>query len=257
MGLADWWRNLSTGGRFGVGLGGAAAWYAWKRHQDRANQRYMQNLQNLQDQADAANDYDPWGDGSYISAITEGQEAREANIESALAKVAEMFGGRQPLYDGLADDTYALGKEYLDDERINAEGELTASLARAGLSGGSVDIGKRKELNTRYLDGLSMARAEADAAAAGYKNQDMALKNQLIGLAAGGNVSGEQLAQFGTPTTSVAAAAPSNLGQTFVGLTDMIGAARNPFAFGLSGGGAGSTGRPSSIGSRYEGNVVT
>lgn len=253
--LKDTWNGLPTWGKAGIGLGGATLGYFLKRKYQNEDRAYRQQLQNYYDNINSANNYNPYGD--YYNPVIAQQEARQENIESAFNTLGDMFSGREGLYDQVADDTYALGKEYLDEEKGEAARQLKFSLARSGLSGGSVDIDKRSELNTRYLDGLSMARAEADSAASAFRNQDMALRNNLMGLAAGGNISGEQLASFGAPVGTAPVSAPSNLGQTFVGLTDFIGASRNPFAAGLGGGGSAGTGRPSNVNSRYTGSVVT
>ena len=238
--------------RGGIGLGALA--YYMSRRARRRQRMYDRQMREHYDSINNANNFMP---DSGMDAFMAQQGMRDENIASAYKTLGEMFGDREGLYDEYADASYELGKDYLDEEKGNSKRELKFALARAGLGGGSVDIDKHSELNTRYLDGLSMARSEADSAANMMRNNDMNLRNSLMGLAAGGGISGQQLASMGNMGTMATAQIPSNLGSTFVGLTDYIGATRNPFAGGF-GGGSASTSRPKSAGgTQYTGTVVT
>lgn len=248
--------GLGRAGLVGAGVGGLTLGYFLKRRAQNQRRAYEQAMQEYYDRINAQNQsYNP-GDGG-LAAYQNMIDARNENIQSAMQRVNDMYAGREGIYGGYADASYGLAKDYLDDEKQKAGLALRDSLARAGLSAGSVDIDKHAELEKRYLSGLSSARSAADSAAAGLAAQDAAQRNSLLGLAAGGMVDGDMLAQMYTPPQQVSASVPQvGLGNTFVGLVDYIGATRNPFRIGggLAAGGA----RPDTAGgSQYTGTVVT
>lgn len=247
-----WQRGAVTAG--GLGLG--ALGYFLKRRYQNQQRAHEQQMRDYYDKLNNMNQsYDPSDSG--LSAMQAQIEARDANIESAMAALGDMYAGREGMYDDYADASYDLAKGYLDDEKGKAGRELRFALARAGLGAGSVDIDKHAELENRYLSGLSRARDAADTAASNLRGQDMAQKQSLMGLAAGGMADGSTLAQMYSPPDSFAAQVPSaNLGNTFVGLVDYIGATRNPFRMG-GGLGAGYARPDQAGGTQYQGTVVS
>lgn len=186
---------------------------------------------------------------------------RQFNIESSLGRITDIFAGRSPLYSAYADDTFNLSKIALDDENARNDRQLGFSLARHGLSGGSTDTDKYRDLANKYSFGLQQARGHADAAGDSLRAQDSTLKSSLMGLAASGavgsdqmsNISGEALSAVNTTPTAMA-----NPQQFYMGLYDQIGAAgmggaptaTNPYAAGSS-----STFNPTSGGTGFQGTV--
>lgn len=255
--VASAWSGLPTYAKVGLGLGGAYGAYRVKRHFDQ--------------KAPSAVDYGPQyptpqfypggGGEAGLEAMLAMQEQRQQNIDSSFDTLQNMFANRDPIYNRYADASYDLAKGYLDDEDAAAQRQLRFALARAGTSGGSIDVDKSAEREDMYLDGLARARGAADSAADQLRASDAGLQQSLMGLAAGGNVSGAQLAGMVRPAPSFTPTLPANagLGQTFVGLTDFIGAARNPFrGMGGSAGGAYPFQRVDNAGgAQYQGNVVT
>lgn len=256
--VGNTWRGggLGRAGLIAGGLGLGALGYSAKRKYQIEQRNHERAMQEYYDRINAQNQsYNP-GDGG-LAAYQNMIDARNENIQSAMQRVNEMYGGREGLYDDYADASYGLAKDYLDDEKQKAGLALRDSLARAGLSAGSVDIDKHAELEKRYLSGLSSARSAADSAAAGLAAQDASQRNSLLGLAAGGMVDGDMLAQMYTPPQQVSASVPQvGLGNTFVGLVDYIGATRNPFRIG-GGVGAGYARPDAAGGSQYTGTVVS
>lgn len=253
--LSSAWSGLPTPAKVGIGLGGAYGAYRIKRHFD---QEQPTGVDYGYDPG--VPEYYPGGGDEAMHALMAMQEQRQNNINSSFSTLESMFANRDPIYDRYADASYDLAKTYLDDENLSANRNLRFALARAGTSGGSVDVDKSAERESMYLDGLGRARSAADVAADQLRASDMSLKNSLMGLAAGGNVSGAQLGALARPAQSFTPSLPANagLGQTFVGLTDLIGAARNPFrGMGGMGGGYPYSRIDSAGGQQYQGNVVT
>lgn len=157
--------------------------------------------------------------------------AREARIQQSISALNNIFGNRAPVYDRFADETFALNRDRLQDSREQAARQLKFALARAGLSGGSVDVDKSQDADDRYNRGLVDARSYADEQAAQMRAQDQQAKQQLLGVASSGGISSGQMSSMaqnalqGQQRALENPPVASGLGQVFSGLADTIGQA--------------------------------
>jgi len=191
------------------------------------NQQIEQQNQILQQQVNDARAFNE----SVLAQQEAERAAREARIASATRAVNNAFRGSGQRFDRFADTTFDLNQDRLQDNRQDSARELKFALARSGLTGGSVDVDKGQDLDDRFQSGLLEARNFADTEAARLRAQEQQARNNLLGLAASGSVTGADvrgLAQSQVQATNQALQSPPvapGLGDTFAGLANNIGQA--------------------------------
>ena len=162
------------------------------------------------------------------SAAIERENARLAQIQAAQGGVNKAFGNRQGVYQNLEDQTFNMNRDKLMDNRSDASRNLKFALARAGTSGGAVDVDKNTDLLDRYNTGLVQARSHASDQAGALKARDEQLRASLLGAASSGTMTGGSAYNQAVQGLSNNAAAPAymgNIGSIFAGLSDAIGQA--------------------------------
>lgn len=115
---------------------------------------------------------------------TSKEDARLKGIKNNLGLVNSLFGGLS--FDEFGNAVFNLNKESLQDQLGDANLELTQRLARAGLSGGSVEGDKETEIEDRYGDALQEAKAYASGLESQLMSQAQGLQGQYSALAATG-----------------------------------------------------------------------
>ncbi len=148
------------------------------------------------------------------------ENERRANIQESTNRINSAFEEREPIFERLENATFDLNKDSLDDSKTAGSTDLTYGLARAGLSGGQVDIHKNEEINDRYNDGLILARNNAIGAGNSARANDASIKNNLLAAASTGNFNGQQLLDSSRGSlrainNTPAAVAPDLQGNTF------------------------------------------
>lgn len=154
---------------------------------------------------------------------------RLKNIQDSMGQIKNIFGGRQPTYDALRGDSFRLNERRLDELNTDAGRNLNFALARAGNTGGSVEVDKNKELAQKMGLGVGQAEIFAQGQADALKAQDDALKGSLQGLAASGAVGGASMAANARGATRGRSGTAQYVPQqdnTFQGLSNRIGTAQ-------------------------------
>ena len=197
--------------------GAALAGYgAYKGASDqRKHDTAMRGLQNEYDYAS-----DPgW---SYAPPVHD----MSGDTRAAIERINQVFAGREGAYDALGEASFDLSEKELDKLSEEVGRNLKFDLARAGLSGGSVDIDKRSDLQGRHQRGILMARNYADDLADMQRAQDYQLRQQMIGEALSTmGISGGGMGIPGGPVfNNIRAGAMPGLGEVFSGLLGKIGA---------------------------------
>ena len=154
---------------------------------------------------------------------------RLQNIQDSMASIKDVFGGRAPTYDALKGESFKLNERRLNELQTDAGRNLNFSLARAGNTGGSVEVDKNRELAEKMGLGVGQAEIFAQGQADQLKAQDDALKSSLQGLAASGAVGGAAMAgnaRGATQGRQGTAQYTPQIENTFQGLSQNIGQAR-------------------------------
>jgi hypothetical protein len=155
-------------------------------------------------------------------------EERKRNIRESMASIDELFSGRGGIHDLLQEESRMLNMGQLGDLSEEADRQTNFSLARAGTTGGSAEIGLNQELARRMGLGTAQAEIYAQSQADQLKAQDEALRGSLMGLAGSGGVTGQMVRGAGADALkglSGTAAFMPNINNTFAGLTQNIGTA--------------------------------
>jgi hypothetical protein len=126
------------------------------------------------------------------------EAARKTQVAASTARINQIFSSpaREQQYQSLGD---ALNQYYLQDanrQKGIADRNLTFSLARSGLTGGSAAADSGTQLADEYAQGLLQAGQKAQSAVSGLRGQDQTTRAQLT-----------QLAQNGLDSTSAASQA--------------------------------------------------
>lgn len=87
---------------------------------------------------------------------------------------------RGSMYEKNRTDVYDFNKSKLNEDFAKSDRELRFALARAGLSGGSVDIDDNDKQNLAYDKGALTARSMGDEAAAKFRTADEASRLDII-----------------------------------------------------------------------------
>lgn len=169
------------------------------------------------------------GGGNATAAAQQQEQERQAQIASTVDTINKAFAGRTSQYNTYLD---ALRKSYgtqLNYQQANAQRNLKFSLARAGLTGGSVAADQGGELTREAGAARIGAEQQAQAKTAALQSSDEATRQQMISLAQ----SGASIGEPGIQTANMLAAnlgnaqanlAPDTLGNVFGGVTNSINA---------------------------------
>ena len=197
------------------------------------------------------------GDGG-AGQLRADEAARQAKIQAAVDAVNGQFAGanRNAMYTDIGNATRDVATRDLDKQFTQASNQNLFGLARAGLTGGSVDAESGGDLQSRYGEGKIRAEQAGVSAAADLKSVDEKTRQNLLGLAesgidtgtaaslaAGQSAAAAESAKAGTAGASVGRLF-DDLGQAY--LTNRVLTARYP------------TGLPQqSTGSSFFGNLFT
>ena len=185
-----------------------------------------------------------------------GFDAAMKAFQSGQTDVSGAKTARDALYADIGDATTQTATRDLDKQFTQASNQNLFGLARAGLTGGSVDAESGGDLQSRYGEGKIRAEQAGVSAAADLKSVDEKTRQNLLGLAesgidtgtaaslaAGQSAAAAESAKAGTAGASVGRLF-DDLGQAY--LTNRVNTARYP------------TGLPQqSTGSSFFGNLFT
>lgn len=152
------------------------------------------------------------GGGNAAGAAAQQEKERQANISNSVNKIDSAFANRQPQYDSYLNATRGLYNTELGRQNQIAGRNLKFSLARSGLTGGSVAADQGNELGREMAQGSINAEQKAQSGLAGLQSQDNAERLQLISLAQSG-------ADVGNSATQANDALRANLGSAMAGST--------------------------------------
>lgn len=137
-----------------------------------------------------------FGGGNKAAAAAQQQEAeRQARISGTVANINSAFAGREGQYSAIQDTVrQSLGKQ-LAKQQGDAARQLKFSLARGGLTGGSVAADTGKNLADEFNTATIGVEQKAQGAGADLRARDEASRLSMIGLAQSGNDVGNAAAQ--------------------------------------------------------------
>lgn len=127
------------------------------------------------------------------------EQDRQRRVRLAVDAINGVFNGaqgvsgagRQSLYDDQRQAVTDLNRRDVDRQFLDAERQNRFGLARAGLSGGSVDIDSNAELQRRANEGLIKAVGLGDQAASDLQTSDERSRHNLISMAQSGIDTGQ------------------------------------------------------------------
>lgn len=116
------------------------------------------------------------------------QQAEQAAIQGSQAQINAVFDNpqRQNDINDFVNATKAYYNRELDRQKADADRNLTFALARSGLTGGSVQVDKQKQLGENYEKGQLQAEQKALGAGAALQAADQDARARLISLATQG-----------------------------------------------------------------------
>lgn len=169
-----------------------------------------------------------YGSSNSASKAAEQQQAQQTqNVNQNVGAINDAFSGRQSQYDNYLSALNTSYQSQLNLQNQNASRSLKFSLARGGLTGGSVAADQGGELQKEMGQGEVTAQQQAQGKLAGLESSDQAEKQQMISLAqSGANIgnAGQQVATSLQANLGNAQAAlgPDTLGNVFGGITNTI-----------------------------------
>ncbi|KAK6697651.1 hypothetical protein SNK04_013746 [Fusarium graminearum] len=131
---------------------------------------------------------------------------RQERIRESQGRINQVFDNPRRARD-IADFVSATRSRLTDDlnrQNVDAQRELKFSLARGGLSGGSVNVDQNRRLGDEYNRGLLNVEGRAQGAGAQLEAADQNMRAQLI-----------QLATSGLDSTTAASQAAAGLRSNF------------------------------------------
>jgi hypothetical protein len=146
---------------------------------------------------------------------------RKAQIEAGTSTIDRAFGARGPQYDRFVE---ALRQHYQTDlgrQKADADRQLRFSLARGGLTGGSVAADAGTRLGREFTEGILESERQAQLGLADLKARDESTRMNLMSLVQGGadaTSAAQQAAR--AMQTNIAGARGEGLAR---GLGDMFG----------------------------------
>ena len=126
------------------------------------------------------------------------------NIRQAMANIANLFAGRQGVYDRLKSSSYALSQRAIEDSYEDALRELGFRMHQRGLDTGQVDIDLRAGLAEQKTESLADALIAASNLAGKLQAADASKRAKLEQMAGTGKyepglITSNQTFQTGVP----------------------------------------------------------
>jgi hypothetical protein len=151
------------------------------------------------------------GDGGAEQARQD-EERRQAKIQAGVDAINSKFNdpARAKSYDALAGTVRDLNMLDVDQQMGEASRQNMFGLARAGLTGGSVDAESGAELARRYNEGRIKSVQAGQQAAAGLKTTDEGARQNLISLAQTGMDTGAAATMSANQMAAAAESANAN-----------------------------------------------
>jgi hypothetical protein len=121
-------------------------------------------------------------------AAEEAEAERRALIAAANQRIEGIFGSPQREADilGVEGATRQFLTDDLDRKKVDTDRNLKFSLARSGLTHGSVDADQNSRLGDDYLRGILEVERRSKAAGTSLRSEDQATKNSLFSQILGG-----------------------------------------------------------------------
>ena len=155
-----------------------------------------------------------------------GFDAAMKAFQSGQTDVSGAKTARDALYTDIGDATTQTATRDLDKQFTRASDQNIFGLARAGLSGGSVDAESGGDLQSRYGEGKIRAEQAGIGAASDLKSVDEKTRQNLIGLAQSGIDTGTAASLAAGQSAAAADVARANTAGASIGqLFDNMGQA--------------------------------
>lgn len=155
-----------------------------------------------------------------------GYDAAMKAYQDSQSGVASAKAAREALYSDIGDATTQTATRDLDKQFTRASDQNIFGLARAGLSGGSVDAESGGDLQSRYGEGKIRAKQAGIGAASDLKSVDEKTRQNLIGLAQSGIDTGTAASLAAGQSAAAADVARANTAGASIGqLFDNMGQA--------------------------------
>ena len=155
-----------------------------------------------------------------------GFDAAMKAFQSGQTDVSGAKTAREALYTDIGDATTQTATRDLDKQFTRASDQNIFGLARAGLSGGSVDAESGGDLQSRYGEGKIRAKQAGIGAASDLKSVDEKTRQNLIGLAQSGIDTGTAASLAAGQSAAAADVARANTAGASIGqLFDNMGQA--------------------------------
>ena len=155
-----------------------------------------------------------------------GFDAAMKAFQSGQTDVSGAKTARDALYTDIGDATTQTATRDLDKQFTRASDQNIFGLARAGLSGGSVDAESGGDLQSRYGEGKIRAKQAGIGAASDLKSVDEKTRQNLIGLAQSGIDTGTAASLAAGQSAAAADVARANTAGASIGqLFDNMGQA--------------------------------
>lgn len=149
-----------------------------------------------------------FGGGNKAAAAAERQEAeRQARISGTVKDINSAFAGRDGQYAAAADAVRQNLTKQLTRQKTDTARNLKFSLARSGLTGGSVAVDSGRDLADEFSRATLGVEQKALGAGADLRARDEASRLQMISLAQSGNDVGNAAAQTASMLQANAGAA--------------------------------------------------
>ncbi|HRA62986.1 MAG TPA: hypothetical protein PLY50_10195 [Burkholderiaceae bacterium] len=164
--------------------------------------------------------------GSPASFDQAGFDAAMKAFQAGQTDVSGAKTARDALYADIGDATTQTATRDLDKQFTRASDQNIFGLARAGLSGGSVDAESGGDLQSRYGEGKIRAKQAGIGAASDLKSVDEKTRQNLIGLAQSGIDTGTAASLAAGQSAAAADVARANTAGASIGqLFDNMGQA--------------------------------
>lgn len=131
------------------------------------------------------------GSDKAVKAANAAEEERQRELQAAQRRIESIFNSpeRNQQIEQFIDAQRSYLQSDLDRSHADNSRELKFATARSGLSGGSVDVDKNKDLAELYLRGIAEAERRAQNSGAELRSQDQASKQSLMSsVLSGGDV---------------------------------------------------------------------
>src|SRR5690606_32769302 len=117
-----------------------------------------------------------------VKAANAAEEQRQRDLQAAQRRIESIFNSpeRNQQIEQFIDAQRSYLQSDLDRSHADNSRELKFATARSGLSGGSVDVDKNKDLAELYLRGIAEAERRAQNSGAELRSQDQASKQSLM-----------------------------------------------------------------------------